>query len=136
MKDERGFVAVELPVAVVLILFVPAIVLGTAIAVVERLSVAEKAASNAVTELVGAVSLDSGIEVANSTVARVGANNGLSPERLSLTDIKGEFRRGETMKVEVTVSMPALSVPFIGTIEGWSKTVGESARIDDYRSFG
>ena len=136
MTDQRGFVAIELPVAVVLILFVPAIVLGTVIAVVERLSVAEKAASNAVTELVGAASLDSGIELAHSTVARVGINNDLSAERLSLTDVRGEFRRGETMKVEVTVSMPALSVPFIGAIEGWSKTVGKSARIDDYRSFG
>lgn len=136
MRDERGFVAIEQPIALVLFLFAAAIVLATAVAAVERLSIADKAASNAVTELVGADSLDAGVEVAYSTVARVAANNSLSTERLALTGIDGELRRGETMKVDVTVSMPAVTVPFIGTIEGWSKTIEKKARVDDYRSFG
>lgn len=136
MTDQRGFVAIELPFAIVFFLVGAAIVVGTGISWVERLTIADKAASNAMTDLVSSSSLDAGMDTAYATVARVGSNNGLSTEHLSITGVHGQLRRGETVKVEVTVSMPAVSVPFIGSIEGWSKTLEKSARVDDYRSFG
>lgn len=136
MKDERGLVAVELPLAVGLFLVAAAVVMATAIAWVERLSIAGKAAGNAVTALVEADSLESGVAAADGAVSRVRHNYGLSDGHLELTEAPGTFQRGASLEVGVTVSMPAVTVPFLGTIEGWSRTVYAGARVGDYRSLG
>jgi hypothetical protein len=136
VKNERGLVAIELPLAVGLFLVAAAVVIATAIAWVERLSIAGRAAGNAVTELVDADSLESGVAAADGAVSRVRHNYGLSDGHLELTEVPETFQRGATVEIGVTVSMPAVTVPFLGTIEGWSRTTYASARIDDYRSFG
>lgn len=136
MKDERGLVAVELPLAVGMFLVAAAVVVATAIAWVERLSIAGKAAGNAVTEMVDAESLESGVAAAHGAVSRVRHNYGLPGGHLELTEVPAKFERGTTLEVGVAVSMPAVTVPFLGTIEGWTRTVYASARVGDYRSFG
>ena len=41
-----------------------------------------------------------------------------------------------TVTAEVTVSIPAIKVPMVGTIGSFTWTATSSARIDDYRSLG
>ena len=41
---------------------------------------------------------------------------------------------GDQIRVEVRVRMPAIAVPGVSEVAGWSYTTTASLRVDDYRS--
>ena len=68
--------------------------------------------------------------VANSLSA---VNGGLKPEDIKVA-VTGNLERGGSIIARVTVTMPALAVPGLGTFAPWEWTAVHTERVDEYRS--
>jgi Flp pilus assembly protein TadG len=130
--SDRGAVAVELPLAVGLLLLPVAVLVMVLPQWPESKSVATVAAKEAATLFATAGSPEEGEAAAQAAVDRSAANYGRT---LTLT-ITGDWCRGCTVTATVTVAVPALNVPFIGSTGEFDWTATSSARVDDYRSVG
>ena len=112
---------------------------GSSIAVVvmvipqwpERQTVATAAAKEAATLYATAGSADEGAAAAQAAVAQAAQNYGLPGLALELS---GSWCRGCTVTAAVTVAIPAVQVPMIGTIGDVSWTATSSSRVEDYAS--
>jgi hypothetical protein len=131
-RDERGFVATELVLAIGLLLF-PVVLLVTSL---PQWSERQHAAIVAARESVRIASQDwpadgrlDGERVAREVVT----NYGIDPTDATIT-VSPPPERGGLMTASVTVRMPALAVPLLARVGGWSWTATESVRVDDYRS--
>jgi len=128
-----GFVAIEW-VAAVTLLLLPAVVLGGSLPRwAERRHAATVAAREAVRELEREwPNLDAaGAEL----VARyVAADHGVDSSDVTVRIDTGHANLGDQLRVEVSVSMPAIAVPGLARAGNWTYTASASARIDDYRS--
>jgi len=133
VRGERGSVAVELPVALVLFLVPIALLVITIPTWPERQTVARAAAIEASRSAVLADSLDEGIENGNAAVAQAAGNYGLDPDQFRVV-WDGGFGRGQSITARVTVRMPALVIPGLTAVEAWSWTASHTERVDDYRS--
>lgn len=131
--DEGGAVAVELPLALGLLLLPLALMVITVPTWPERQTVARAAAIEASRTAVLAGSWEEGVDAGNEAVAQAARNYGLDPSDLSVK-WSGAFGRGEAMTASVTVRIPALVLPGLTTVEAWSWTARHSERLDDYRS--
>ena len=109
--SDRGAVAVELPLAVGLLLLPVAVLVMVLPQWPESKSVATVAAKEAATLFATAGSPEEGEAAAQAAVDRSAANYGRT---LTLT-ITGDWCRGCTVTATVTVAVPALNVPFIGS---------------------
>mgnify|MGYP003134334180 CR=1 FL=1 len=130
---DAGAAAIELPLAVGLLLMPIAVVVMLVPQWPERQTVARSAAKEAATLYANAPSRSAGIELAQASVAQAAANHGLPPTALTVA-LGGEWCRACTVTASVTVDIPAVAVPFAGTVGAFSYTSSSSARIDDYRS--
>jgi hypothetical protein len=132
--DEDGFAAAELTLGLA------AIVLPVALAVLslpqwfERAALADMAAATAAREVVLASSWPEGVQQGAAEVRQLGANHQVSPGDLRVA-FRGRLARGATVTAQVTVRMPAFSVPFLGSFGSWSLTRNHSEAVDLYRSF-
>jgi hypothetical protein len=127
---DPGSVSVELPLAVGL-LFLPIAVLVMALPQwPEAKGVATSAAKEAATLYATAGSESEGAAAANAALDRAEDNYGRPID----ATVDGEWCRGCTVTVTVTIEVPALDVPFVGSTGTFTYTATSTARIDDYRS--
>ena len=129
---ERGFVAVEWVAAVALLLLPVVLLVATLPVWAERRHAATVAAREAARVLVRDwPSADPGeaVATAEEVAAAHGVDRGDVVVRAPL--LAGE--RGSMVRVEVTVTMPAIAVPGVRA-GAWHYTAVEVRRIDDYRS--
>lgn len=134
-RDERGGAAVELALALGLLL----LPVGLAVAVLpawpERQTVARAAATEAARATVLADSWEEGSAAGEAAVAQAAANQGFGPGDVAVS-WSGALERGADVTVRVTVRMPAVRIPGLATLASWSWTASHTERVDDYRSFG
>lgn len=131
---ERGSAALELPLAIGLLLLPLALLVITVPAWPERQTVARAAAAEASRTVVLAGSWPEGADEARAVVAQAAANHGLGPDALSL-ELAGSLERGASVTARVTVEMPALALPGLATVSRWSWTTSHTERVDDFRGF-
>jgi hypothetical protein len=128
-----GFVAIEFALAVGLLLL-PVVMLVAALpAWVEHEHAATVAAADAASAAVHAYPAD-GVDDARAAALDTLHDYGITAADADVTLVADDHARGGTVSVRVTVAMPALVVPGIGTIGGFHWSRVQSRRIDDYRS--
>jgi len=132
-RAEHGSAAVELPVAIGLLLVPVALLVISLPAWPERQTVARSAAAEASRTMALAGSWEQGAAQARAVVARAATNSGLDPADMSVA-LAGSLERGASVTATVRVAMPGLALPGLGPVAGWRWTASHTARVDDYRS--
>lgn len=135
LRDEAGVTAVETPLALVLLLVPVALMVITIPAWPERQTVARAAATQAARTAVLADSWYEATAAGEEAVARTAANYGLAPGDL-VVDWDGGLSRGGSVTARVTVRLPALVLPGLGSVDAWTWTASHTEAVDRYRSFG
>lgn len=130
---DRGSAAIEMPLAVGLLLLPIAMIVMLVPQWPERQTVASAAAKDAASIYANATDPTSGAADATASVAQAAANYGLAPGTLTV-QLAGQWCRACTVTARVTVTIPAITIPFAGTIGAFTWTATSSARIADYRS--
>jgi hypothetical protein len=127
-----GFVAVELVLAIGLLLFPVVMLVGSLPRWSERQHAAIVAAREAARAAGNDWPADGGVD-ARRVAAEVLASYGVAPHDAKVV-VAPPPDRGALLRVTVTIRMPALTVPLVASVGSWSWTANESVRIDDYRS--
>jgi hypothetical protein len=133
---EGGYVAAELALGVGLLVFPVALLVLTLPTWSERQTTARSIAREVSRVVAVAGVCDRGRAV--ETGHDMARNLGLSP---SDVDVQldcvpgGRLPRGGTVRASVTVAVPAVTFPGIGSVEAWSWTAHHSEPVDQYRSF-
>lgn len=132
-RDDRGASGtIEMLIGVGLLLF-PLVMLVAAIPTwIEAKSMGELAAQEAARAMVLADTEIEGRAAGVAMAQQVAQNHGYMG--LSVT-FDGVLDWGETITANVTVPVPVLAIPGIGTFAGSNVTFSHSERVDDYRSF-
>jgi hypothetical protein len=131
-RDGHGFVAIELVLAIGLLLFPVVLLVASLPQWSERQHAAIVAAREAVR--VAGQEWPADGQVDASAVAReIAATYGIAPGDIVVT-VSAPPERGGILTATVTVRMPAIAVPLLARAAAWSWTASESIRIDDYRS--
>ena len=133
---ERGYVAGELAIGIGLLVFPVALLVLTLPTWSERQTTARSVAREVarVVAVAGVCDRQRAVETGHD-MAR---NLGLPPADLDIQlDCLANARlpRGERVRASVTVAVPAVDVPGIGSVGAWSWTAHHSEPIDQYRSF-
>ncbi|MDQ1467434.1 MAG: hypothetical protein QOH10_1849 [Actinomycetota bacterium] len=128
----RGFVAIELVLAIGLLLVPVVMLVGSLPRWSERQHAAIVAAREAA-RVAGQVWPADGEVEADRVAREVVATYGIPQADVTIT-VSPPPGRGQMLRATVTVRMPALAVPFLARVGSWSWTARESLRIDDYRS--
>jgi hypothetical protein len=134
---QAGFIAAEFALGVCVIV-VPVALLVVALPTwPERQSMAQRAANESAREVVLADSWSAGTSAARAVVEQVAANYGVPLDQVRGPDFSagGGLAAGQTVVARVTVRLPALVIPLVGQVGGWSWTAVHAERVDDYRSF-
>jgi hypothetical protein len=126
-------VAIELALAVGLLLLPVVLLVASLPAWVERRHAAGVAAREAATAAAIAYPGD-GRDAGRASAIEAVANYGLTADDVTVEFERFDLRRGGTVRARVTIAMPAVVVPGIGTVGGFEWSVTHSRRIDDYRS--
>jgi hypothetical protein len=135
-SDEGGYVAAELALGIGLLLFPVALLVLTLPTWSERQTTARSIARE-VSRIV-AVAGVCDRERAADTGAGMARNLGLvsSDVDVQLDCVPGErLSRGGNVRASVTVRVPAVTFPGIGSVGAWSWTAHHSEPVDQYRSF-
>lgn len=132
---ERGSSPIELVLGIALLLIPASLVVMSLVPWVERQIVARVAAREAARVVVLADDPAEAADQVGDLVDQIGGNYGLARDEISVR-LTGDLVRGSVVVAEVTVQIPLLQVPGIGSRLGPapSWTVSHSERIDDYRS--
>ena len=109
-RTEEGWVAVEMPVAICLLLIPIACLIAVLPTWLERQSIARTAARESARTIARSNDVESGRTAANRAVAEIAANNGLDPTQLRPT-YTGNISRGGQITSDVTVDIPLVIVP-------------------------
>jgi hypothetical protein len=128
--EDRGSVALELPLTVGFLLLPVAVLVMVLPQWPEAKTVATSSAKEAATLYATAGSESDGAAAANAALDRAEANYGRPIDAV----VDGQWCRGCTITVTVTIKVPAVAVPFIGSTGTFAYTATSSARIEDYRS--
>ena len=134
-RGERGFVALELAAGVALLLFPVAVLVASLPGWFDRQSLARQAARDAAR----AVVLDGTCrdDVAWAAALLVASGGDVAPGelRVELDCVPGTvLARDRTVSARVTVDMPAVTVPVIGSVGAWRWTAGHTEPVDPYGS--
>ena len=132
---DAGAAAIEMPLAVGMLLLPIAMVVMLVPQWPERQTVARAAAKEAATLYANATDQATGASLAQASVEQAAANHGLSAGAMTVV-LGGQWCRACSVTATVTVEVPAISVPFAGTIGAFAYSATSTARIDDYRSLG
>ena len=133
---EGGYVAAELALGIGLLLFPVALLVLTLPTWSERQTTARSIAREV--SRVVAVAGVCDRERAAETGHDMARNLGLAP---SDVDVQldcvpgGRLSRGGSVRASVTVGVPAVTLPGIGSVGAWSWTAHHSEPVDQYRSF-
>ena len=135
-SDERGYVAGELAIGIGLLVFPVTLLVLTLPTWSERQTTARSVAREVarVVAVAGVCDRQRAIETGHE-MAR---NLGLPPADLDVhLDCAPGARlvRGENVRASVTVAVPAVDVPGIGSVGAWRWTAHHTEPIDQYRSF-
>lgn len=132
-RDDRGASGtIELLIGVGLMLF-PLVMLVAAIPTwIEAKSMGELAAQEAARAMVLADTEAEGRLAGIEVAQQVAQNHGYSGVTVTFD---GVLDWGETITASVTVPVPVLAIPGIGTFAGSNVTLSHTERVDDYRSF-
>jgi hypothetical protein len=129
-----GYAAAEFVVGVAFII-VPVTLLVLSLPLwLERQAMAERAANESARQMVLAPDWSTGLAQGHQVVDEIARNYGLPPGDLS-ERFSGNLARGQTIRSEVTVKMPALAIPLIGRVGSWEWTAVHVEHVDNYRSF-
>jgi hypothetical protein len=135
-SGDRGFVATELAIGIGLLVLPVACLLLTLPTWSERQTTAR-----AIAREVGRATAVAGRcdRVAAEALTREMAGNlGLDARDVGVTlDCRSGARlpRGGTVTARVTVAVPAVAIPGIGSVGAWSWTAAHTETVDPYRSF-
>ena len=134
-RRERGFVAIELAAGAALLVFPVALLVASLPGWFDRQSLARQAARDAAR----AVVLDGTCrpEVASSVVASIVTGGGLDPAEVGveLECAAGSvLERDGVVTAKVTVAMPAVAVPLVGSVGAWRWTATHTEPVDPYAS--
>ena len=130
---DRGSAAIEMPLAVGLLLLPISMIVMLIPQWPERQTVASASAKDAASIYANAEDPVTGAADAAASVAQAATNYGLAPGALSI-ELSGDWCRACTVTARVTVDIPAIDLPFAGSLGSFTWTASSSARIDDYRS--
>jgi hypothetical protein len=133
LVGDQGTAAVEMPLAVGLLLLPIAMVVMVVPQWPERQTLATAAAKEAASLYANAADPATGAAQARAAVGQAAANHGV-PESSMTVSLGGEWCRACTVSASVTVAIPAIDVPFAGAVGGFEWTATSEARIDDYRN--
>jgi hypothetical protein len=135
-SDESGFVAMELAIGIGLLVLPVACLVLTLPTWSERQTTAR-----AIAREVGRVTATAGTcdrAGATALTREMATNLGLDPGDVSvaLDCFPGaRLPRGGRVTVRVTVQVPAVAIPGIGTAGAWSWTAAHTEAVDPYRSY-
>lgn len=135
-SGERGYVAGELALGIGLLMFPVALLVLTLPAWSERQTTARSIAREV--SRVVAVAGVCDRAAASQTGYEMARNLGLAPGDVDvqLDCATGErLRRGGSVRAAVTVAVPAVTFPGIGSVGAWSWTAHHTEPVDQYRSF-
>jgi hypothetical protein len=133
---EGGYVAAELALGIGLLVFPVALLVLTLPTWSERQTTARSIAREVSRVVAVAGVCDRGR--AAETGHDMARNLGLAP---SDVDVQldclpgGRLPRGGSVRASVTVAVPAVTFPGIGSVGAWSWTAHHSEPVDQYRSF-
>jgi len=130
---QAGYAAIELVLAVGMLLIPVACLVLTLPTWVERQTVARTAAREAARQLAGAPTWSAGMSQADRTVSEITDNNGLAPGDMR-AGYQGSLARGSTVTARVTIDIPAVNLPLFGPTGGFSYTASHDELVDRYRS--
>jgi hypothetical protein len=133
---ERGYVAGELAIGIGLLVFPVALLVLTLPTWSERQTTARSVAREVARVVAVAGMCDR--EHALETGHEMARNLGLPPADLDIElDCApgARLKRGDHVRASVTVGVPGVDLPGIGSIGAWSWTAHHSEPIDQYRSF-
>ena len=132
---DRGAAAIELPLAVGLLLLPISMIVMLVPQWPERQTIARAAAKDAASVYSNAVDPVIGAEQARASVEQAAVNAGLAPGALTV-ELVGEWCRACTVTAHVTVDIPAVDIPMMGAVGSFTWSASSAARIDDYRELG
>ena len=132
-RGERGFIAIEWVAAISLLLLPAVVLVATLPAWAERKHAATVAAREAARDL--QVHWPAGNPAEAELVAKyVAADHGIDAADVSVRVVTVGANPGDQIQVEVSVRMPAIAVPGVSQVGGWTYSTVASLRVDDYRS--
>ena len=136
-RRQPGFIAAEFALGVCVVVLPVALLVLALPTWSERQSMAQRAANESAREVVLAGSWSAGTAAARAVVDQVAGNYGVPLDQVRGPDFSegGGLAPGQTVVARVTVRMPALVIPLVGQVGGWSWTAVHAERVDDYRSF-
>jgi hypothetical protein len=130
---DRGAAAIELPLAAGLLLLPMAMLVMLLPQWPERQTIARAAAKDAATVLANAPDASTGAQLASAAIEQAAANHGLPPGTMTV-EFGGEWCRACTVTATVTIDIPAVDVPAVGTVGAFTWSTSSAARVDDYRN--
>lgn len=130
---EKGSVSVEMPAAICLLLIPIACLIAVLPTWLERQTLARTAARETARSIARANTEEAGLVAANLTVTEMAYNAGI-PRSQFRPSYGGSLTRGGQITADVTVDVPLIVVPLIGTIGGFSYTAHHVEEVDQYRS--
>ena len=133
---EGGYVAAELALGVGLLIFPIALLVLTLPTWSERQTTARSIAREVARVVAVTGVCDRGL--AAETGHGMARNLGLSPGDVDVQldcAAGGRLARGGNVRASVTVAVPAVTFPGIGSVGAWSWTAHHSETVDQYRSF-
>jgi len=134
-RREQGFVAIELAAGAALLVFPVALLVASLPGWFDRQSLARQAARDAAR----AVVLDGTCrpDVATGAAARIASGGGLTPDHLRVElecEAGSALERDGVVTARVTVDMPAVAVPLLGSVGAWQWTATHIEPVDPYAS--
>ena len=130
---DGGFVAIAWVAAIALLLLPVVALVGTLPTWAERSHAAAVAAREAAREL--EQEWPGGDPATAELVAEyVAADHGIPAADVSVHVLSSGAAPGEHIRVEVDVRMPAVAIPGLSGVAGWTYTTVASLRVGDYRS--
>jgi hypothetical protein len=137
MSDhEGGYVAAELAIGVGLLIFPVALVVLTLPTWSERQTTARAIVREVARVVAVAGVCDRGRAVETGTT--MAENLGLAAGELTVSldcATGSRLQRGGDVMASVTVAIPAVDIPGIGSVGAWSWTARHREPVDQYRSF-
>ena len=131
-RQARGFVAVEFSAAVALLLIPMTLLAASLPQWSERehaaTQIAYESARRAAAQWPNVV-----LDDINTRAVEVARDLGVDPHDVALTMLD-EGTRGGSVRVRVTITMPAIAVPGVGRAGAWHWTATQAVPIDRYRS--
>jgi hypothetical protein len=129
-RHDRGAAELELVLGVGFMLLPVALLVLQIPQWPQAQTAARSTAKETATLMVNAPSAEAGLEAAEAALERASAN--LDQDMTMV--VEGEWCRGCDVTVTVTVEVPAIVVPGIGSTGAIEWSTSSTARVDDYRS--